>query len=308
MKNNYLIISDDNIVINLKIKEILKSIKEKDIDIIKLDLTINTMDDVLEELNTYNFLSNLKVVILYNSLFIEGDNSFDKELNSLNKYLDSESDNIFIMVASKKVKKKIIDDIISKVNLIETSISSDALVKSNLEGYNMDSRTIKYFIDICNSNNEKIITELTKLKLYKCDDPNKLITKEDIDNIVYKEYNDNVFDLVNAISSRNKSKAIELYTRLIEKEEPVLIVASIASKIRMLYTVKVLREKKYKTNEIAELLNVKPAAISISLEQCDNFTNNKLLNLLYELSQIDYISKTTSNNLDLQFKLFLMSI
>ena len=308
MNNNYLIISSDKVVIDLKIKEIIKKIKEKDIDIIKFDLTVNTMDEVLEELNTYNFLSNIKVVILYNALFIEGDSSYDKELKSINKYLDEKNDNTFIMVASKQSTKKSITDLISKVNVIEEIISSDLLIKNNLEGYNMDSRTISYLKEICHSNNEKIMTELTKLKLYKYDDPNKLITRENIDNIVYKEYDDNVFDLVNAITSRNKSKAIELYERLSEKEDSTVIVATIASKIRMMYSIKVLRDKKKKPIEIADILGVKPAAINISLEQCDNFSNKKLLSLLYELSQIDYISKTTSKDLDLQFKLFLMSI
>ena len=308
MNNNYLIISSDKVVIDLKIKEIIKKIKEKDIDIIKFDLTVNTMDEVLEELNTYNFLSNIKVVILYNALFIEGDSSYDKELKSINKYLDEKNDNTFIMVASKQSTKKSITDLISKVNVIEETISSDLLIKNNLEGYNMDSRTINYLKEICHSNNEKIMTELTKLKLYKYDDPNKLITREDIDNIVYKEYDDNVFDLVNAITSKNKSKAIELYERLSEKEDSTVIVATIASKIRMMYSIKVLRDKKKKPIEIADILGVKPAAINISLEQCDNFSNKKLLSLLYELSQIDYISKTTSKDLDLQFKLFLMSI
>ena len=273
MNNNYLIISSDKVVIDLKIKEIIKKIKEKDIDIIKFDLTVNTMDEVLEELNTYNFLSNIKVVILYNALFIEGDSSYDKELKSINKYLDEKNDNTFIMVASKQSTKKSITDLISKVNVIEEIISSDLLIKNNLEGYNMDSRTISYLKEICHSNNEKIMTELTKLKLYKYDDPNKLITRENIDNIVYKEYDDNVFDLVNAITSRNKSKAIELYERLSEKEDSTVIVATIASKIRMMYSIKVLRDKKKKPIEIADILGVKPAAINISLEQCDNFSN-----------------------------------
>ena len=307
-KNNYLIISEDKVVIDLKIKEILKSIKEKDIEIIKLDLNINTMNDVFEELNTYNFLSNLKVVILYNSLFIEGDSKFDKEVNELNKYLDSESDNIFIMVASKKSTKKSIGELISKVEVIEGTISSELLVKSNLEDYKMDNYTIRYFISECHNNNEKIMTELKKLKMYKCDDPNKLITKDDIDKVVYKEHDDNVFDLVNAITARNKTRAIELYERLKEKEDSTSIVAAIASKIRMLYTIKILKDRKYKVNDIADILSVKPAAISISLEQCDNFSNSKLLSLLYELSEIDYKSKTSTIDLDLQFKVFLMSI
>ena len=306
--NNYLIISNDKVVIDLKIKEIIDNVKEEDKEIIKMDLTVNTLEDVFEELNTCNFLSNLKVVILYNSLFIEGDNSYDKELDRLNKYLSSNDDNVFIMVAEKKVKKKAIDDLLSNVKVIETEISRESLVKSNLDGFKMELNTIKYFIEICHNNNEKIINELNKLKAYKSDDPNKYISRDDVDNVVFKEYDDNIFDLVNAITAKNKKKALELFQRLIEKEESVVIIATIASKIRTLYTVKVLRDAKVSTNEMAELLNVKPGAISIALNQCDNFANKRLLKLLYELSNIDYKSKTSTNDLELEFKLFLTSI
>jgi DNA polymerase III delta subunit len=212
------------------------------------------------------------------------------------------------MVASKKGTKKSIEELISKVEVIVGTIPSEALVKSSLEGYKMDISTIRYFVSECHNNNEKILTELNKLKMYKCDDPNKLITHDDIDKVIYKEQDDHVFKLVDAIISRNKTKSIELYERLKEKEDSTAIVAAIASKIRMLYSIKVLKDKKYKPNDIATILMVKPAAISMSLEYCDNFASNKLLSLLYELSEIDYKSKTSTNDLDLQFRLFLMSI
>ena len=306
--NNYLIISTDKIVINSKINDIVNKIKDASKEIIKMDLSTDTLDDVLEELNTYNFLSDLKVVILYNALFIEGDSSFDKEIKKISKYLENPSDNIFIMVAEKKSTKKSIEELLKNVTVIDDNISTDLLIKNNLDGFKMDSRTIKYLIDICHGNNEKIINELNKLKLYKMDDPTKLITNKDIDLIVIKEYDDNVFDLVNAITNRNKTKALELYQRLKDKEDITSLVGAIASKIRTLYSIKIMRDKKYTIDEMAEILNVKKAAVSISLETCDNYSNKRLLTLLSELSDIDVKSKTGTRNIDLQFKLFLMNL
>ena len=306
--NNYLILSTDKIVIDSKINDIVKKIKNEGTEIIKMDLTINTLQDVLEELNTYNFLSDIKVLILYNTSFIEGDTTYDKELKSLEKYLEEKTDNYFIMVAEKKSTKKSIENLLKNVTIIEENINVEQLIKNNLETYKMDNSTIKYLIDTCHNSNERIINELTKLKLYKYDDPAKLITRKDIDLIVVKEYDDNVFDLVNSITNRNKAKALELYQRLSEKEDSTVLVGTIASKIRLLYSIKVMRDKKYTMDEMAEILGVKKAAISISLESCDNFSNTRLLSLLKELSDIDLKSKTGTKNLDLQFKLFLMNI
>ena len=306
--NNYLILSTDKIVIDSKINDIVKKIKNEGTEIIKMDLTINTLQDVLEELNTYNFLSDIKVLILYNTSFIEGDTTYDKELKSLEKYLEEKTDNYFIMVAEKKSTKKSIENLLKNVTIIEENINVEQLIKNNLETYKMDNSTIKYLIDTCHNSNERIINELTKLKLYKYDDPAKLITRKDIDLIVVKEYDDNVFDLVNSITNRNKAKALELYQRLSEKEDSTVLVGTIAGKIRLLYSIKVMRDKKYTMDEMAEILGVKKAAISISLESCDNFSNTRLLSLLKELSDIDIKSKTGTKNLDLQFKLFLMNL
>ena len=306
--NNYLILSTDKIVIDSKINDIVKKIKNEGTEIIKMDLTINTLQDVLEELNTYNFLSDVKILVLYNATFIEGDTTYDKELKSLEKYLEEKTDNYFIMVAEKKSTKKSIENLLKNVTIIEENINVEQLIKNNLETYKMDNSTIKYLIDTCHNSNERIINELTKLKLYKYDDPAKLITRKDIDLIVVKEYDDNVFDLVNSITNRNKAKALELYQRLSEKEDSTVLVGTIASKIRLLYSIKVMRDKKYTMDEMAEILGVKKAAISISLESCDNFSNTRLLSLLKELSDIDLKSKTGTKNLDLQFKLFLMNI
>ena len=212
------------------------------------------------------------------------------------------------MVAEKISTKKSIENLLKNVTVIDENINVEQLIKNNLESFKMDNSTIRYLIDTCHNNNEKILNELTKLKLYKMEDPTKLITRNDIDLIVIKEYDDNVFDLVNAITNRNKAKALELYQRLSEKEESTVIVATIANKIRLLYGIKILRDKKYTMDEMADILGVKKGAVSISLESCDNFSTSRLLNLLKELSDLDIRSKTGSKNLDIQFKLFLMNI
>ena len=306
--NNYLILSNDKVIIDSNIRDIVKKIKDDDKEIIKMDLTVNSLYEVLEVLNTYTFLSNVKIVILYNSIFVEGDTTYDKELKQLEKYLNEETSNYFIMVASKKSSKKSIVELLKNVKVIEEQINPEQLVKDNLEQYKMDNGTIKYFVNICHNNYEKILNELNKLKIFKIDDPTKLITRNDIDMITIKEYDDNIFDLVNAITNRNRKQAIELYSRLREKEDSTLIIGAIANKIRMLYSIKVLRDDKLSIDEMAELLDVKRAAISISLESCDNFSSERLINLLKRLFEIDIISKSETKDLDLQFKLFLMNI
>lgn len=309
MKNNYLIVSDDKIVIDNKISKILSEINIKGIEIIKYDMSEITIPSIIEELDTYNFLSSCKMVVCYNCTFIEGE--VNKDLKLLKNYISNPSDNYLILVASKISDKKDIKEFLaSGIEIIDSGISSEVLVKNNLKEFKMENRTVKYFVSYCLSNNEKILNELEKLKHYKADSSDKLITVEDIEKVVIKEYDEDIFDLVNAIAQRNKPKCFDIYFRISQKEKDIVnIVASIASQLRILYSVKVMSQGKLSIENMAKILKVKSGAVSIALNNCGNFSEKKLLFLLNELAEIDYKTKSGKiSNSSTLFKTFLMSI
>ena len=285
MANNYLIISSDKVTEDSHINKILKDNKLNDdsVEIIKYDYPDIAIDTVLEDLNTYNFLSSCKVIIYNNCSFLAKDN--DKSLKELNKYLENPSDNYLIMISDSLNEKKELNK--DKLEIIDGKISSEELIKKNLEHCFMDSKTIKYFVDYCLNNNEKILNELNKIKCYKLSEDNKNITKEDIDNI----------------------KAFELYGRISQKEkDSVNIIASVAGKIRTLYSVKVLSESRIKPSDIASILGVKPYAVQSALEKCNNFSTKKLLSFLNTLADIDYKSKCGIGKGNTLFEIFLINV
>ena len=93
MKNNIIIVSEDKVAIDLAIKDIIKKINIKDLDIIKYDYPLTTIDYVLEDLNTYNLLANCKLIIYENCSFLSKD--ADKSIKELKEYLNNPSDNYF---------------------------------------------------------------------------------------------------------------------------------------------------------------------------------------------------------------------
>lgn len=308
IKNNYLIVSNDKINIDSKIKGILDNIKLEDIEIIKYDYPDISIDFVLEELNTYNFLSNIKVIVYYNCTFLSKDN--DKSIKSLKKYLDNPSDNYLILINDSLSEKKDIKELLANnIEIINNKISSEGLIKDNLEFCKMDNKAIKYFAEYCLYNNEKILNELFKLKCYKYSESDKNITIQDINNIVMRDYDEDIFDLVNAIAARNKDRAFDIYERVSSKEkDSVNIIASVAGSIRNLYSVKILQEKKYSQNDISNILGIKPYAVQIARENCDNYTAKKLLSLLNTLADIDYKTKSGNGRGNSLFEMFLLSL
>ena len=308
MINNYVIVSNDKVNIDLNIQNIIKKINIKDLEIVKCDYPDITINSVLEELDTFNLLSNCKLVIYYNCGFLNKES--DKSVKKLKKYLDNPSDNYLIMINDSLSERKEIKELLSNnVEVLKESVSSEKIVKDNLDYLLMDNKVIQYFCNYCLNNNEKIINELDKIKNYKYNDDDKNVTIEDINNIVVRDYNDDIFDLVNAIIKKNKNRAFELYYRLMQKEkDSVNIIGSIASSIRNLYSVKVLNEKRYKQNDISEILGIKPYAVSIALENCNNYSSKKLLHLLDTLADIDYKTKSGNGDSNILFEMFLLSL
>ncbi len=87
MKNNYLIIFDDKVSIEEYIKGIIKKINKKDAEIIKYDYPDTSINTVLEDLNTYNFLSNCKFIIYYDCTFLSG--TVEKSISKLKDYFNN---------------------------------------------------------------------------------------------------------------------------------------------------------------------------------------------------------------------------
>ncbi len=305
---NFIVVSNDKVSIDSAINKIISDTKEKDLDIIKYSYPDTGIQDVLEELNTYNFLSNLKLIVFYNCTFLSKDS--DKAIKELNRYLENSSDNYLILVNDSLSDRKEIKTLIScGIEVVDNKTSIVDLIKNNLEFCTMDDRTIKYFIDYCLNNYEKLLNELEKIKCYKYSENDKNITINDINNIVMKDYDEDIFDLVNAIANRNRDKAFDVYGRIKEKEkDSVNIIASVSSNIRNLFSVRVLLEKNYKQNEISAILGIKPYAVQIASERCGNYSKNKLLYFLNTLADIDYKTKSGNGRGNALFEMFLLSL
>ena len=306
-KRNFLILSEDKVVIDAKINNILSNIKDYDSQLIKYDLEMTSLYNVIEELDTYDFLSNCKIVVCYNCSFLEGASNDD--IKYLDKYLNNPSNNYLILVASKLKKKKEIKKLLVNMEIVDSKFSSEILIKSRLNNFSMDNKTVKYFAEYCLYNNEKIINELDKIKLYKIDEENKNISINDINMLVAKDYDENVFDLVNAIAKRDNNKIFEIYYRIVKSEKDIVgLLAGISSQLRLLYCVKLLNDDRISVNEISKMLNVKFRAVTIALENCCNFSYRKLIMLLNDLSDLDYKIKSSDISSSLAFEMFLLKI
>lgn len=294
--NTYLIYGNDYGLIKREIDKIISGIT----DVVKYDLLVSNVSDVIEEASCMSLFGDKKVVIGENALFLTGTNtSVNHDIDYLTSYVNAENhDNIVILtVVQDKLdeRKKIVKLLKKNVTVIhkETIDEKDLpkfVIKEFLNnGYKIDYKTASYFVDYIGKNVDILLSEINKMIIYK--DIDKEIFIEDILNISSKGFNDNVFDLSDAIMKKDFKKIFSCYNDLmILKEEPIKIIALLASQFTLVYQSKLLSKEGFMSKDIASTLKVHPYRVKLALET--NYPDFELIDILKKLHNLDYEIKT----------------
>ena len=100
----------------------------------------------------------------------------------------------------------------------------------------------------------KGMDELQKLFLAAMDD--KKITKRMVEDLVPRNLEQNIFDIVTYVLKKDVEKAIQTYRDLLlQKEEPIKINAILLGQFRLLIQVKLLAKKGYQQPDMTKVLN-----------------------------------------------------
>ena len=309
---NYLIIADDLITIDDSINNILSENSLSSENVIKYDLCTSYIENVIEELNTYGLFSENKIVVVDASLMLSTEKKKSELIQDeslLEKYIENPNPLNSLILITDKVdeRKKIVKSLKKNLNVIDKKLSIEDKIKKNLDDYKMSIININYLISCLNNDNERILNELEKLKLYKIDE--KEITKEDIDNIVIKEFNDDIFTLINSILNRDINKSFEIYNSLLSRGEEISkIVITVLDQFRLIYKTKILINDKKTKEEITSLFNIHPYRVKLAIEQSYSFTMEELEKYIRELGLIDISIKTGKNANKYGFDIFLLGI
>ena len=290
-----------------------KLIKEKDF----LDASIDTFDleevpleNALEDLDTYGFLSSKKVIILTNIENLKYDEN-KKDLDHLFKYIENPNpDNLLIIYSKGNNTLKTIKELKKLCKVIESTINIKDYIKNTFKDYKIDFKAINMLEEYCLDDYTKVVNECDKLKNYKIDD--KIITCDDIDTLVIKKLGDSrdlTFAFSRSLAEKDKKAALKNYKELLEYNiEPLSIIGLLASQIRIIYQVKLLEDKGMRDKEIADTLSEKEFRIKKTRELTRLYSMDELLRLMQELSNMDYRLKTEDIDGNSLIELFILNI
>ena len=147
----YILEGENEFLIQKEIDLLIKkaNLKKEDLEFISYNLLDTNLDNVVEDLDTYNMFLKKKVITVTNPIFLEEKIPDNFPIKSFLKYMKNPSDNILIFITKKVNNRlKLTSEILNYFTLIKIKeISPFAFLKENIQGYKMDSSLISYFLN-----------------------------------------------------------------------------------------------------------------------------------------------------------------
>lgn len=308
MSKMYLIENNQYEIINLILKEELKLENIKSYDMEQTNIL-----DAIEDLDTYSFFEENKIIHIKNAQYLLKKSEIKHNIKSLINYIKTPSENtLIISLDSLKIeednenKKELINLLKTKFEKIEINLDLNELVRKKTLGYKFLKDDVKYFLSLTNNDYIRTMNELNKLINYSQD--TKIISREIIDKLIHQNIESNIFDLIDAITKKDKKTAITLFNNMVNHgEEVIVILGLLASNIRKLLSIKLLKYNQ--DEEIMELLKLKTSKQIYAIKQkASKYSEKELINYLKMLQKLDEDIKLKSIDNNLAFSMFILSI
>ncbi len=172
------------------------------------------------------------------------------------------------------------------------------------DGVSIDLETAKLLAEYCLLDMSRISTETSKLISYAFD--KKVITKEDLEELIYRDSEYKIYEMTDYIAKKQIDNALKVISQLIAKgETEQRLLISIYNYFRRLLHVAIssMTEK-----ELAEAFMIKEIAVKKAKEQASKFKITALKKAVDVLEDADFNFKSGKRDIVSEFYLSLFKI
>ena len=289
-----------------------------DFNVIKMNLKEHTIEALVDEAQILPMFSDRKVIIVTDAFVFTGQKvraEVKHNIDLLIEYIENKNDDtliIFEVYAESLDKRKKLTKKMSSLGKVDevkpmSEYELKAFVKDTLNNndIHITPEAVDSFLAKTGIDYETVINELDKLVLYADDH----IERDDIRDVVSASLESNVFKVTDLILANKKVEAVHLVRHLIlQKEEPIKLLALITRQFRLMYQVKLLSSKGFDQDYIARTIKSHPYPVKLALGRVRGVHLEGLLAKIVKCRDIDY--KMKSSYLDKQslFETFILEI
>lgn len=239
----------------------------------------------------------------------------DKKLEPVYNYVDNpvyETDLIFYTYQNNfnnrlKAFKKINENaqLITLNSYDYRNFNSYVRTRLNEEGLKLNNEAVTLLSNICKRSATLLNSNLEVLKLYP-----ETITAQVINRLCSASDDNDSFELINALTSKDISKAISSERKLLNENDSALsVIGLLASQLRYLYQIAYYVSSGKKKPEIMELCNINEYRYNKAMATINVLDKRQIIELLYKLSDLDIKCKSDNSVSDSsRFELFILEL
>lgn len=316
---NYLLLGQEAFLEDYFIKTVKTSLdQDQDLEISYFDLTEITIDQVIDEANTYSFFQPFRLIVVDNFSLLNSQSQVkvsDKSLDYLLAYIkDPNPDSVIIwrspnaQVDKRKKLTKAFLGLKASLDfstLTEKEVETIVSQKAQMLQLTLDKGLVKKLLERTLYQLSQSVRELEKLKTYSLS--GQPINQEVMVALVPRAIESDVFELTKAILSKQVKKANQIYQDLLlQKHEPIAILALIASQFRLMIQVKILQQNGYGQQDMASDLGVHAYRVKLASQSSSQYPLDQLKKLYLYMIDMDFQLKTGQTDKDMFFSLVLL--
>ncbi|MBU1142166.1 MAG: DNA polymerase III subunit delta [Firmicutes bacterium] len=308
----YLFHSTNDFLLNHTIEEKIKEFNVDPFNIIKYDLLENSSDDILEDLQTVSFFAEKKVIVIRNIDELEKEDEF--VIKNWVTYFEKPNPDVILIIAMQELlpETSLLGGALFKFAFIEKVKDMEKkdypdFIKNMFKKYQyqITDDAVEALLERTNLDFNLINQEAEKLMLFAYE--TKEINEKAVILLVSRNLEENIFELTNALLSKNQTKTIEIFYDLVARnEDPLRILNNIVGKVRELMHTKLLLDKGYRQDQIAEHFHIKSGRAYYLVKNAQGVNFAQLENHIKKLSKLDYEIKSGKIDKKLGLELYLL--
>lgn len=249
--------------------------------------------EIISLADTMPFFAESRLIIIENSGFFKRDSS------ELADYLSQMPESTHIIFREDEIDKR--NRLFKKVKELgyfaemkrqtEAELERWILTILKKEQINLTRSTMSYLLETIGTDMNVIRNELDKLIAYLGD--KKVLEPADIDKICSRQISGQIFEMIDAMSSKNRKRAFQLYYDLIAlKEPPMRILFLITRQYLQLYQIKEMQKQGLSGQTLTAASGLSSYAIRKVSQRASRFSSEELKHCIEECAQMDEQIKT----------------
>lgn len=293
----FIITGQEQLMMEQKLAALKKEypIMEPELNDTRIDCRDVSCQEIINEVTSVPFFSDYRFVVLTHPYFLNTEKGRNEKSEDIDRVIEALShtseDMVIVIYAPGKLdeRKKTVKSLRKVATNLDfpqlephrlKTITAQAFRKRKTE---IDDDALDLLMSRAGSGLMQLQNETEKLCLYT-----QHVTYDDVYSLVSKPLEENAFELTSAMLKKDLNKVLSIYKDLMtQNEEPIRLIALMASSLRTLYQVKLLDRKGYNDQEIGKYLDMNPYRLKYIRNDTKNFELNDLLNLIHALSELD---------------------